>query len=263
MAATSKTKHNTYQQQAKSVSQFLRIVGAITKEWNELADLDFYPWFRGHANSAWPLLPSVYRETYINSNEDNFRHDFKRKALPFLAGTATEPRTEWDWYFLMQHYGLPTRLLDWTESALVALYFALRDATPENHAAVWVLDPWKLNEKVAGVGYYFMTADSKETKTYLWPPYYPGRTPQPPIQIQPAFNSQRISAQRGAFTIHGRAIKPLEDYSRLRKYLIKVEIAQNRLEIMKEELRLAGVTESAFFPELSGLCREILDHWRE
>jgi hypothetical protein len=53
--------------------------------------------------------------------------------------------SEWDEYFLMQHYGLPTRFLDWSESALVALYFAV-GAEPRRHepsdAAVWMLDPW-------------------------------------------------------------------------------------------------------------------------
>lgn len=58
------------------------------------------------------------------------------------------------WLTLMQHYGLPTRLLDWSESPLVALYFALSsDEDAKTDAAVWVLNPMRLNKKV-GYGEY-------------------------------------------------------------------------------------------------------------
>ena len=63
-----------------------------------------------------------------------------------------KPANNWDWYFVMQHYGAPTRLLDWTEGALHGLYFALRNNYGYDDAAVWVLNPWKFNKKTVGMG---------------------------------------------------------------------------------------------------------------
>ena len=79
--------------------------------------------------------------------EDELRQEFIIRA-PSLS--AERPQNSWEWYFLMQHSGAPTRLLDWTEGALIALYFAVRNKLDETDAAVWVLNPWSLNEHVLG-----------------------------------------------------------------------------------------------------------------
>ena|SRR5215471_20130844 len=107
------------------------------------------PWFRGHGSQHYVLTPSLYRTEAGRArlSDDLLRSEFMRKALPMVAERA--PRDDWEWYFLMQHYRAPTRLLDWTDSALVALYFALTSYSPSAganiHPVVWALNPWALN----------------------------------------------------------------------------------------------------------------------
>ena len=93
------------------------------------------PWFRGHNNGAWKLTPKLYRvkspKRGIRIIEDEIRQEFIMRA-PGLIDTG--PLTTWEWYFTMQHFGAPTRLLDWTEGALIALYFAVRNNVGETGA---------------------------------------------------------------------------------------------------------------------------------
>ncbi len=94
-------------------------------------------WYRGHADHTWHLKPSLSRWKKLESEAQLIKH-FILNAFQFLD---KPPETEWEWIFLMQHYRVPTRLLDWTESPLVALYFALLDvpSSPRTTkaAAVW------------------------------------------------------------------------------------------------------------------------------
>lgn len=109
-----------------------------------------FPWFRGEKNdpkdssgNLTELLPKLYRKTSDgrSHNENRLLQNFRLKAPTLGLGEIPDRNHTDQWLFLAQHFGLPTRLLDWTESALGALYFALGEDEP----VVWMLNPIGLN----------------------------------------------------------------------------------------------------------------------
>jgi hypothetical protein len=160
----------------------------------------------------------------------------------------------------MQHYGLPTRLLDWTESSLIALYFACRDNAGDADAAVWVLNPWWLNRQTFG-DYALFPADDPRAIDHA--PLRAGEKLKGklPLAITPIRASQRIAAQRGVFTIHGTETAALDRLARRRgkqhPCLRPIVIPRADVAGVQRDLAISGISESLIFPELSGLCREI------
>jgi hypothetical protein len=88
-------------------------------------------WFRGVGDSDYTLEPSLFRHPKRRESLDvlELEHElllrFRQRSVPYLDRTVGD---DWDCLFLMQHFGVPTRLLDWSENPFVALYFALTSA---------------------------------------------------------------------------------------------------------------------------------------
>ncbi|MGD1029438.1 FRG domain-containing protein [Candidatus Binatus soli] len=149
-----------------TLSGFLDAITRITKTWQKKTRTwsgdrikrkgeEERLWFRGQPAAA-QLSPRIYRVEYLGRgreaqleiDEPEIRQQFQSRAIQLASGHLPEPERIWDWYFLMQHYGAPTRLLDWTDLPLVSLYFAVTGGEPEEDAAVWVLDPYWLNHRL-------------------------------------------------------------------------------------------------------------------
>jgi len=121
----------------------LKSVGDLPGRLKAMYPADQPVWFRGQADKDWKLESSLSRSAKTLEAELALIKRFKQNALTFLT---RRPETDWDWLFLMQHYGVQTRLLDWTESPLVALYFVVNETPHHNQdGALWCLLPNALN----------------------------------------------------------------------------------------------------------------------
>jgi FRG domain len=189
---------------------------------------------------------------------------------PSLA--SERPQDSWEWYFLMQHSGAPTRLLDWTESALIALYFAIRGkgtaddkGKEKTDAAVWILEPRKLNEHVIGVNEVIApsaTAGMVTKHGELYGRWLPDRYAEGgllgklPVAVYPTHFSRRISSQRSCFTVHGTSVDGFDDLAEdCKQYLRKLIIPWDKSHDIEKSLAVAGVDELSIFPDLDGLGR--------
>jgi hypothetical protein len=137
---------------APDLQTFLRLVSKLRTKWEFAKDDVGGPWYRGQQRKHWTLIPNVVRlGCFDRQSEDEIREEFAIRA-PALSRYENLPTGDWELYFLMQHYGAPTRLLDWTESPTIALYFAVRDNPRHYDSAVWMLDPYEMNKRVIRKG---------------------------------------------------------------------------------------------------------------
>lgn len=100
-------------------------------------------WFRGQSKSGWDLIPSVFRKDNDRLyDETSLFYHFQLRSPEFRH----DHHSVFDWLGLMQHYKAPTRLLDWTENLLVALYFATCEPEYDEYdGAIFVLNARLLN----------------------------------------------------------------------------------------------------------------------
>lgn len=237
----------------KSLTHFLDLCAELVNKWS-MDHGELTLWYRGQRCDDWHLTPGEYRYPRIDAEE--IRSEFILKARELVRSVPTAD-WDWEWYFLMQHYGLPTRLLDWTAGSLIGLHFALWGNTGQTDAAVWVLDPWALNHWNCKCSDLVVTGAKPDpiAKRYLGPVYKKRRLLKRPIAIVPPYNSQRITAQRGTFTVHGSSKQDLDVQFTSR--LAKLTIPRDLVVQMRRQLRSHGISEFTLFPDLDGLCRDI------
>lgn len=207
-------------------------------------------WYRGHPNSQFYLLASLLRFKNGIDKEKQLFTNFKK----FSDRILKRRDSDWETLFEMQHYGVPTRLLDWSETFGVALFFAAtfnQSHHPDQDAALYLLDPLALN-KLSGVGEVFRVPqdESKFSYTKIYWEHTPF-SPNAPIAIEPIFINDRMLAQRGVFTVHHDKIDPIEDTfpSAIKKVIIPNGIMPACLEF----LDLSNINIFSVFPDLAGI----------
>ena len=207
------------------------------------------PFFRGHSNSAWTLTPSLGRKRYNPRLENWLYYDFLSYGGPLLPTN----HDSWDILFLMRHHGLPTRLLDWSETFAVALYFALEGS--ESERAIWVLNPYALNERYK---HGFVIKNPRtDYPDHYWT-YFISKTEsfrQEVAAMSPPRTTHRIAAQAAVFTLHRNLRRGLEALAP--ECVTKILLPRRAIPQARRFLRLSGVTEYSLFPDLDGLARHL------
>jgi hypothetical protein len=220
-------------------------------------------WFRGSTVSDHKLVPSLGRPPFKLDHERSLINVFKQNAVQF---TDQRPQSEWEWLFLARHHNVPTRLLDWTESPLIGLYFATThsvDRTTKNDrrdGALWLLLPTKLNEeasiKPADIRDLPIFEDDDEQlqnylPTKLASEHTSRLTPAAGIAVR---HSKRMQAQHSVFTVTHRDQTPIESVGRglhIGRYIIP---ASSKLRI-RRQLQALKIDALSVFPELDNAAR--------
>ena len=187
--------------------------------------------YRGVGDSSFSLLPKVgrleFRSQYSIETEHLLLQIFKQRAIRHVS---PQPTSELAWLAVGQHHGLPTRLLDWTYSPLVALYFAIRDHA-EHEGAVYCRHMKRgAND--------FDPFDIPEAQKY-YPPHI----------------SPRIPAQHALFTV-----EPDPTREPTIANLVKVTIPASAKCDLRVRLSLLGFHDESMFPDLDGACAHLT--WR-
>lgn len=260
-------------------------ISTVTDMTRELAALRYTErplWYRGIGNATYKLLPSLFRHRSRTGKkamaelEGELNETFRMRSFPYTEAFKWADQT-WDQLFFMQHYRVPTRLLDWSGSPLVSLHFALTsgevldNGKPKTDAAVWVLDPIAWNKAVfRDTGFEGGILSPRDTRLsrYSTQEVYQSPMNIPPVALRGAHNSARIVAQQGYFTIFGPESTPMEDIYLNQKSdsgdrifpdhcLVKFVIPKGSISDLKSEMFSLGISETVIYPDLEGLAFEL------
>lgn len=237
----------------------IKSIGDLTQEVRRLAATNRKWLFRGQADARWELRPSVHRG-YTPQQERYLTNEFRVRAgsRHFSCPSNNDYPA---WLALMQHYGLPTRLLDWSYSPLVAAFFAVHpDYAGTNHkhdydASIWALDASSLNESQGFEPLIFpLDAVSYEP---LITPAFKNRQELNTVGVAMALeHDPRIQLQQGAFTIHSNRL-PINVLDGAEHWLRKLIIRNHNIASAFEELTLLGLRKYTLFPDLAALTSEL------
>ena len=229
-------------------------------------------WYRGVNDRDFELMPSVYRGKW---DEIKLFQRFVDNGhrFPELSGLKGVDR-----FFSGQHFGLPTRLLDWSESFLHAMFFAFDGAklstkepdTSPKTPSVWILNPSRYN-KAMGLPVELPRADQDLLKQWFVDESKPVESspstiPEYPVAFTPRRTNKRIVAQHGTFTVHGSKRDCLTKFlisnqntTVPRDILTRIDLVGFKETETSAALPLLGLVRSAIYPDIVNFVQSLKD----
>ena len=208
-------------------------------------------WYRGHSDESWMLTPSLLRYEDWENKEKELFLEFTKTASRLFDNRGTD----WETLFDMQHYWVPTRLLDWTSVMGVAIAFILHnDYIDSKDSALFVMDPTALN-RLSGREEVINIPEDKnfDYKTIYWDKR-PFRV-EKPLAIRPPQQSERLRAQKGVFTVHGTIEGGFEETAN--ECFRKIILPSEAKEEAKDFLKWANLDEYTIYPDIVGMAHHI------
>lgn len=272
----------------KSVSQFIDEIKKVAKKYKH------ENFFRGHSKSSYCLQPTIYRDGLVNNEDVIFRESILRVPQDFQGLNTTVEKL-----VKMQHYGVPTRLLDVTTNPLVALYFVCK-SNPDEHEEVVFLQVPKTHIKFYDsdtvsilsniskralpfeIGNFSdmsrkefnalnsisrLHHDIKDEKPYFRK-IIKASEMEEVFVVKAKLDNLRILKQNGAFLIFGinatktmqAEVKPSWIINRQNSLDLKIPSDQKRN--ILDELEVLGIDESTLFPELDYQAKYLKEKYR-
>ena len=234
-----------------NLNDLLNVAYAATKRF----DLQ-RAWWRGQACAEWEITPRLYHKGFDGS-EHHLTLLFQSKAR--VRHENCPGPDDWPgWLLLMQHCGLPTRLLNWSESVLVAAYFAVCEERYWNSdGSLFCLDPTRLNEKQAARRGLLVQQDLEAAR--LFEEAFRNGEVEKNTSTLAVLTDQldvRNVVQHSTYTIHGSS-QPLERMEGNHLFLEKHEIPAAAKEELFRSLDLLGIRKSFLFPDLEHLALDV------
>lgn len=237
-------------------------------------------WFRGQGSASWPLLSSLHRSInktvdeakaisskLINQDLTPMFHamqktlylKFKMRSVDF---TPAHWRKDWELLFTMQHFGIPTRLLDWTKSFACALHFAVKDWKDNDDAAIFILYPELLNlHSTKNLSLLMLEGNIDKPSSLNIANYHPNalnkKGDSETIAIEPPLINSRMIAQNAVFTLCGSDFTSLEN--KYKDCIIKLTLNKNIRDEVNKFISTLGLNDFSYFPDLEGL-KKFMNH---
>jgi hypothetical protein len=226
--------------------------------------------YRGAANTEWSLLTSLDRlggtaPPHTKAHlEEHILRTFIRYSRPYVPQPPPNP---WELLVIAQHHGVPTRLLDWSYSPLIAAHFATLRSCPGVDCVIWRLDWKQVHEHFDFQPFAFLIEDLDEVLRRKghespWDLFRKDISEKSAFAclFDPPAVDTRLVAQTAAFTLCSDQTQSFDQFLRgcglssaLTRYVIPVQY----VDYVRDQLDLCGIDERKIFPDLDGVAAQV------